>query len=137
MRIQAHAHIYAHAYARSIIYMRTQFAQTNGLTTRTRVYIINASNAMPKPYLYTYMHAVDCEQYSQTNANANKCTQTHLRSTRGRFLRANAIAFCALDLKLSGCTIYICDCVNVSLAINNLYTDQFGTCLQFLPGFLP
>ena len=25
--------------------------------------------------------------------------------TRGRFLRANAIAFCALDLKLSGCTI--------------------------------
>ena len=29
-----------------------------------------------------------------------------LRLMRGRFLRANAIAFCALDLKLSGCTIY-------------------------------
>ena len=42
---------------------------------RTRVYIINASNAMPKPYLYTY--AVDREQYSQTHANANKRTQTH------------------------------------------------------------
>ena len=64
-------------------YTRTQFAQTNGLTTRTRVYIINTSNDMPKPYLYTYVctyprtyaHAVDREQYSQTNAN--KCTQSH------------------------------------------------------------
>ena len=114
-----HAHIYARAYARSIIYTRMQFAQTNGLTMRTRVYIINASNAMPKPYLYTYVraytrtyaHAVDRKQYSQTNANAR--TQTHananerianssLRLMRGRFLRANAF-----DLKLSGCTIYI------------------------------
>ena len=88
-------------------YTRTQFAQTNGPTTRTHVYIINASNAMSKPYLYTYAHAVDREQYLQTNANTG--TQTHanssLRSTRGRFLRANAFAFCALDLKLSGCTI--------------------------------
>ena len=59
-------------------YTRTQFAQTNGLTTHTRVYIINASNAMPKPYLNTY--AVDREQYSQTNANAR--TQTHANSNK-------------------------------------------------------
>ena len=43
-------------------------------------------------------------------ANARKCTQINarkrsLRFLRGRFLRANAIALCALDLKLSGCTI--------------------------------
>ena len=59
-------------------YTRTQFVQTSGLTTRTRVYIINTSNAMPKPiYIRTcaLTHAVDREQYSQTNANA--CTQTH------------------------------------------------------------
>ena len=59
-------------------YTRTQFAQTSGLTTRTRVYIINTSNAMPKPiYIRTcaLTHAVDREQYSQTNANAR--TQTH------------------------------------------------------------
>ena len=56
------------------------------------------------------------EPPSQTHANDRKLTQTHananarkrsLRLTRGRFLRANAIAFCALDLKLSGCTIYV------------------------------
>ena len=74
-------YIYACAYARSIVYTCTQFAQTNSLTTRTRVYIINASNAMPKPYLYTYVltyartytHTVDREQYSQTtHANEHK-----------------------------------------------------------------
>ena len=45
---------------------------------------------------------------------ANECkrkrTRTQinapLRLMRGRFLRANSFAFCALDLKLSGCTIY-------------------------------
>ena len=80
---QTHADtsVCARMYARSIVYTRTQFAQTNGLTTCTRVYIINASNAMPKPYLYTYVrayactHVVDREQYSQTNGNAR--TQTH------------------------------------------------------------
>ena len=101
--------IYARAYASLIVYTRTQFAQTNALTTRTRVYIINASIAVPRPYLHTYVHAVDREQYSQTNANARTRTQINarssLRSTRGRFLHANAIAICALDLKLSGCTI--------------------------------
>ena len=114
-----YAHIYTRAYAHSIVYTHTQFAQTNGLTMRTRVYIINASNAMPKPYLYTYVHAyartyahaVNREQYSQTNAtHARKRTHANssLHSTCGRFLRVNAIAFCALDLKLSGCTIYQC-----------------------------
>ena len=60
--------------------LTTQFTQRNGLTTRTRVYIINSSNAMPKPYLYmyvcayarTYVHAVDREQYSQTHARKRK-----------------------------------------------------------------
>ena len=60
-------------------YTCTQFAQTNGLTTRTRVYIIKASNAMPKPYLYTYAHAVDREQYSQTNAHTRTQTQINAR----------------------------------------------------------
>ena len=45
------------------------------------VYKINASNAMPKPYLtvyiYTYVRVVYLEQYLQTHANANKRTQTH------------------------------------------------------------
>ena len=68
-------------------YTRTQFAQTNGLTTRTRVYIINASNAMPKPYLYTYVRMHVCARgrlrtvlanaRTQTHANTNKRTQTH------------------------------------------------------------
>ena len=40
----------------------------------------------------------------RTQINAR---QRSLRLTRGRFLRANAIAFCALDLKLSACTIYV------------------------------
>ena len=83
-----HAHIYARAYARSIVYMRTQFTQTNSLTTRMRVNIINASNAMAKPYLYTYVHAyartyvnaVDREQYSQTNGNAR--TQTRINACK-------------------------------------------------------
>ena len=54
----------------------------------------------------TYAHALDHKQYSQmqTHANAN-ARKRSLRLTRGQFLRANAIAFCALDLKLSGCTI--------------------------------
>ena len=113
-------YIYARAYARSIVYARMQFAQTNGLTMRTRVYIINANNVMPKLYLYTYVHAyartyahaVDRKQYSQTNANkhtqtnANKRTQTHRCVRRvGDFCRQTRLRFCALDLKLSGCTI--------------------------------
>ena len=40
------------------------------------VYKINASNAMPKPYLtvyiYTYVRVVYREQYLQTNANARE-----------------------------------------------------------------
>ena len=78
---QTHADTSACTY----ICTRTQFVQTNGLTTRTRVYIINAGNAMPKPYLYTYVHAyartyahaVDREQYSQTHAR--KRTQINAR----------------------------------------------------------
>ena len=117
------AYICTRAYVRSIVYTCTQFVQTNGLTTRTHVYIINASNAMPKTYLYTYIrayartytHAVDREQYSQTNANAHTRTQTHRCIRRVeisvcKFLRANTFAFCALDLKLSGytiCTVHV------------------------------
>ena len=72
-------------------YTRTQFAQTNGLPTHTRVYIINASNAMPKPYLRIYVRArirthvrargrsrtVLANERKCTHANANKRTQTH------------------------------------------------------------
>ena len=80
-QIQVHAHIYARTYACSIVYTCTQFAQMNGLTTSTRVYIINASNAMPKPYLYTYVcgrsRTVLANARMQTHANANKHTQTH------------------------------------------------------------
>ena len=75
----AYIYIYARAYARSIVYTPTQFAQTNSPTTRTRVYINNASNVMLKPYLHVYTyahtydtHVVDLEQYSQTNANERK-----------------------------------------------------------------
>ena len=85
MRI--YIYIYACAYARSIVYMRTKFAQTNDLMTRTHVYIMNASNAIPKPYLYTYVrayyaHAVDREQYSQTNASARTQTQINARKRK-------------------------------------------------------
>ena len=43
------------------------------------------------------------------NERKRKRTQINapLRLTRGRFLRANVFAFCAFDLKLSGCTIYM------------------------------
>ena len=68
---------------------------------------------------HTYTHAVDREHYSQTNANANKRTQTHCcDGTRGRFLRANAIVICALDLKRSGCIYY------------NLIFSEIGACTR-------
>ena len=47
------------------------------------------------------------KEYSQTQANANRRTQTcRCDGTRGLFLHANAVAICTLDLKLSVCTIY-------------------------------
>ena len=60
-------------------YTHTQFAQTNGLTTRTRVYIINASNAMPKPYLYIYVRARVC-----THVRARGRSRTVLANARER-----------------------------------------------------
>ena len=68
---------------------------------------------------YVRLH-VRAHTRSQTVlANARKCKRMQInarkRSLRlmcGRFLRANAIAFCALDLKLSGCTIYTIDAEN-------------------------
>ena len=89
-------------------YTRTQFAQTNGLMMRTCVYIINASNAMPKPYLYTYVRA-----YVRTRSIANstrKRTQTHARKLIVAF-DAWAISACKrvcvlhVRSKISGCTI--------------------------------
>ena len=62
-----------------IQYTRTQFAQTNGLTTRTRVYIINASNAMPKPYLYTCVHVRARGRSRTVLANARMQTQINAR----------------------------------------------------------
>ena len=49
-----------------------------------------------------YVHTIDRKR-KRTQINARKRS---LRLTRGRFLCANAIAFCALDLKLSGCIQY-------------------------------
>ena len=67
-------------------YTRTQFVQTNGLTTRTRVYIINASNAMPKPYLYT--HAVDRDSTCKlTQTHARKHTRTQINTQTHRCIR--------------------------------------------------
>ena len=54
-------------------------------------------------------HVSACSRSRTVLANERKRTRTQinapLRLTRGRFLRANAFAFCALDLKLSGCTV--------------------------------
>ena len=80
--------------------------------TRTRVNIINASNAMPKRYLYTYVHAVDREQYmySQTNANARKRTRVQINARKLIVaIDAWAISACKRGciLQLSGCTIII------------------------------
>ena len=54
-------------------------------------------------HAHTCTHSIANSIRKRTQINARKRS---LRLTRGRFLRANAIAFCALDLKLSGCTIY-------------------------------
>ena len=59
------------------------------------------SGTSPGPncvYIYTYVNAC-------TRTLAHVVDRKPLRLMRGRFLRANAFAFCALDLKLSGCTI--------------------------------
>ena len=68
---------------------------------------------------YVRLHA-RTRMHSIANANARKRKRTQinarkrsLRLTRGRFLCANVIAFCALDLKLSGCTI--CACVRADV----------------------
>ena len=59
------------------------------------------------------------------NERKRKRTRTQinapLRLTRGRFLRANAFAFCALDLKLSGCTI----CIPASFNTHFSYKPKF------------
>ena len=55
-------------------------------------------------YAHTRTHSIANSTRKRTQINARKRS---LRLTRGRFLRANTIAFCALDLKLSGCTISI------------------------------
>ena len=60
----------------------------------------------------THVRAHTQSQTVLANARKRKRTQINarkrsLRLTRGRFLRSNTIAFCALDLKLSGCTISI------------------------------
>ena len=83
-RIQVHVHIYARVYTHSIVYTCTQFAQTNGLTTRTRVYIITASNAMPKPYLYTYVrtHVRACGRSRTILANECKRTRTQINARK-------------------------------------------------------
>ena len=51
--------------------------------THMCVYIINAENTMPKPYLYTYVreyaHSVDLEQYLQYKTkymHTHTCTYT-------------------------------------------------------------
>ena len=54
----------------------------------------------------TRTHSIANSTRKRTQTQINACKRL-LRLTRGRFLRANAIGFCALDLKLSGCTIYI------------------------------
>ena len=64
-------------------------------------------------HLYTHARvnarARACGRSQTVLANARERKQTHanssLRLMCGRFLCANAIAICALDLKLSGCTI--------------------------------
>ena len=69
------------------------------LHTYTRTYI----------RLHIRSHARTCGRSRTIHANARKHKFTRanslLRLTRGRFLRA--IAICALDLKLSGCTVCI------------------------------
>ena len=87
---------------------RTQFAQTNGLTTCTRVYIINASNGMPKLYIRTRTRSITNSTCRRTQTHARTRTRTEINARKlivaidaWRFLHANAIAFCTLDLKLS------------------------------------
>ena len=74
-------------------------------------------------YTCMHAHAVDREQYSQMHVNSS------LRLTRGRFLPANAIVICALDLKLSGCTIIIMKGTKVQTLCNltenhNIWTEK-------------
>ena len=88
-----HAHIYARAYTCSIIYTRTQFAQTNGLTTCTRVYIINASNTMPKPYLYTYVRAYARTRTWSIVNSTRKRTQMHAHKRTQINARKLIVAF--------------------------------------------
>ena len=79
-QIQVYAHIYERAYARSIVYIHTQFALTNGLTTRKHVYIIK--QVMPCPNL-TYIHTcARTHAHTRTQSIANsirKWMQTHAR----------------------------------------------------------
>ena len=57
----------------------------------------------------TYAHALDRKQYSQTQTqtqtHANKRTQTIAAIDTWVISACKRDAFCALDLKLSGCTI--------------------------------
>ena len=66
-----------------------------------------------RTHVRTYAQAVDRKPYSQMNANSN-----------ARFLRANAIAICALEVQLSGCTIHT---VAVKKTFPKLFTVQ-GSC---------
>ena len=99
-------YIYARVYVRSIVYItHMQFTQTNGLTTHTCVYIINASNAMAKPYLYMYvcMHA-----HTRTRSIANstrKRPQTHTRKQMQINARKLLIA---LDVWVISACKYVC-----------------------------
>ena len=128
-----HVHIYAHAYACSIIYTRTQFAQTNGLMTRTRVYIINASNAMPKPYLYI----VHPESFKSNAQNAN----AFARRNRPRVERNDEFACVYLRLRACVCirlrVLFAIDRVRVHACVRahvHIYI-RFGhgiTCVNYI-----
>ena len=59
--------------------------------------------------VHTHVNAHGRSRTVPANERKRKRTRTQinapLRLTRGRFLRENVFAFCALDQKLSGCTI--------------------------------
>ena len=73
----------------------------------SRTYISTYARTHARTCVRTHTRARGPSQM-HANGNANKThANSSLRLTHGRFLRANVIAFCAFDLKLSGCTIII------------------------------
>ena len=80
-----HAHVYilyAREYACSNAYAHTIRAKTNDLTMRTYIYKINASNAMPEPYLTVYIRKL-WPEVTQVTVDGLTSTRIYRRVGRG------------------------------------------------------